>query len=113
MTESALMKNIMLAAAKHDARLFRNNIGTLKNNRGEFVTFGVANPGGSDLIGWRSIIITQDMIGQRIAQFLAVECKGSKGKLTEQQYNFIHMVKISGGSAHKIWPEDDISLVFK
>jgi hypothetical protein len=65
------------------ARLFRNNVGALKDERGVPVRYGLANDSprlnaklkSHDLIGWRSVLITPAMVGLVIAQFLSRECK--------------------------------------
>jgi hypothetical protein len=75
-----------------------------------FIKYGVANPGGSDLIGYRVVEITQEMVGQKIAQFLAVECKASAGgKLSEHQKSFLDAVKQDGGIAVVAHSINDVS----
>ena len=58
--------------------LFRNNCGTAlaPDGSGRRIKYGVANPGGADLIGWESIEITPEMVGSKVAVFAAIECKG-------------------------------------
>jgi hypothetical protein len=89
--EGDLMRLIQMEATKCGARVFRNNIGTLRDQYGRFVTFGVCNPGGSDLIGWTTV--------NGIAVFTAIEVKTDSGKLTPEQVNFIDVVRQSGGIA--------------
>lgn len=84
---------------RQDCRLFRNNCGMAIMPDGSRVKFGIANPGGADLIGWRAITVTPDMIGDRVAVFLAIEVKPPKKKATKKQENFICQVRISGGLA--------------
>lgn len=91
---------------RQDCRLFRNNCGMavyLSDSKGGIkkrrVKFGVCNPGGSDLIGWRSITITPDMIGDRLAVFLAIETKAPKKGPNKNQRNFINQVRKAGGLA--------------
>lgn len=55
--------------------------------------------GGADLLGWRTITITPDMVGQRFALFLAVEVKSATGRVTPEQLNFIRAVNEAGGIA--------------
>lgn len=55
--------------------------------------------GSSDLIGWRSIEITPDMVGNKVAIFTAIETKGKRGRASSEQLNFISQVKKSGGIA--------------
>lgn len=99
MNETNRLRSIMLGLSTPGVRLFRNNCGALKDQDGRLIRFGVANPGGSDLIGWRSVTVTPDMVGQKIAVFLAIEVKGERGKTTDAQINFIGRVKADGGLA--------------
>jgi hypothetical protein len=55
--------------------------------------------GSSDLIGWRSIEVTAEMVGRRLAVFAAVEVKSSTGRPTEQQRAFLAAVQDAGGVA--------------
>lgn len=63
--------------------LWRNNVGVLPDRTGRPVRYGLANESpdlnkrlkSGDLIGWRSVLITPDMVGRVIAQFLSRECK--------------------------------------
>lgn len=99
MNEMNRLRAIMLGLSTPGVRLFRNNCGALKDAEGRLIRYGVANPGGSDLIGWRSVTVTPDMLGQKIAVFLAIEVKGERGKATDAQVNFISRVKADGGLA--------------
>jgi hypothetical protein len=81
------------------ARLFRNTIGRFVNADGRWINYGLANPGGSDLIGWRQIKITHDMVGLTIAQFTAIEVKSASGRLSQHQEAFIEAVNKAGGFA--------------
>lgn len=74
-------------------RLYRNNSGVKGH-----VKFGLCK-GASDIIGWESVKITQDMVGQRVAIFCAVEVKGPKGKATPEQEEFLRLVDDAGGIA--------------
>jgi hypothetical protein len=83
--------------------LYRNQVGravyTRKDTGQEFtVPYGLCK-GSSDLIGWRSRIITPDMVGQTFAQFVAIEVKDAKRKSTEEQRMFVALVLRSGGLA--------------
>lgn len=84
---------------RDDCRLFRNNCGMAIMPDGRRVKFGIANPGGADLIGWRIVTITPDMIGDRVAVFLAIETKAPKKKPSKKQENFINQVNQAGGLA--------------
>lgn len=99
MSEGRLGRLIQIAATKLGARLFRNNCGALKDARGQWIRFGVANPGGSDFIGWVPVKISQDMVGKVLPIFTAVEIKTVSGKPTQEQTAFIEAIKKAGGIA--------------
>jgi hypothetical protein len=100
MTEANIQKQILLDVSVYpNIRLFRNNVGVLKDERGVPVRYGVCNPGGSDLLGWTTKTITPQMVGHKVAVFTAVEVKGPKGHATAEQLNFISRVKQAGGIA--------------
>lgn len=105
MTEGVLMRRIMLAVSKVSV-LFRNQSGAYSEN-GRFIRYGLANPGGADLIGWTSIEITPEMIGRRIAIFTALEVKTSKGRATKEQEAFVAAVVRAGGIAAITRSEDE------
>ena len=95
--EAAVQNKIRLALSRGATRLFRNNTGALKDQKGRLVTFGLCK-GSSDLIGWTTIEITPDMVGKKVAVFTAIEVK-DKGKATDAQRLFIDLVKSFGGYA--------------
>ena len=99
MTEAALMRRIMLALSAAGAVVFRNNQGAFKDQTGRLVRYGVCQPGGADVIGWRSVEITPDMVGQRLAVFVGVEVKTERGRLTGPQRQFLAALSEAGGIA--------------
>tara|TARA_Y100001935_G_C17100008_1_gene405512 strand:+ start:34 stop:390 length:357 start_codon:yes stop_codon:yes gene_type:complete len=96
--ETVLQQNIRLALGQEkNLRLFRNQVGQLPDPRtGRYIQFGLAK-GSSDLIGFKTIKVTPDMVGQEIAQFVSLEIKTETGKLTKMQHNWLQKVKTSGG----------------
>lgn len=78
--------------------LFRNNVGKVKTEDGRFISFGLVK-GSSDHIGWTSVKITPDMVGQKIAVFTGIEWKTKTGRATPKQLYFIERVKHDGGYA--------------
>lgn len=82
-SEGAVQSAVRLEAARVGVRLFRNNVGVLTNEKGTPVRYGLANDSpavnkimkSGDLIGWRTVIVTPQMVGQAIAQFVSRECK--------------------------------------
>nr|DAF30616.1 MAG TPA: Nuclease [Caudoviricetes sp.] len=93
--EALVQDEARLLASKMGWRLFRNNKGVLPDKRGIPVRFGLCNETpalgkrlrSSDLIGIRPVVITPDMVGSTIGQFVAREVKkaGWKYKGTEHE----------------------------
>lgn len=120
MKESRLMQEVRLQlGTRPDVKLFRNNVGSgwqgekvqhtqgllvLRNPR--FIRFGLCE-GSSDLIGFEVVTVTPDMVGQRIARFLAPETKATAGRATEAQRRFCHVVSDAGGGAGFVRSVDD------
>jgi len=99
MNETTVLQSIRLALGRVTGlRLFRNNVGALKDERGRHVSFGL-HPGSADLIGWRTVKITPDMVGQRVAVFASVEVKTHTGKVRLDQENWQNQVTDAGGLA--------------
>jgi hypothetical protein len=98
MTEQTTQQRIRLALSKGPTRLWRNNTGCLKDQQGRPVRFGLCE-GSADLIGYTTVEVTPDMVGQRIAVFTAVEVKAERGRPTPQQTAFIEHVRQAGGRA--------------
>lgn len=97
-------RNILADARLHVAkdehlRLFRNNTGAFyddKSNR--MIRYGLCT-GSSDLIGWRTIIVTPEMVGRKLAVFIGAECKAKYAYPTPDQRVFISQLKAMGGYA--------------
>lgn len=101
--DDGLPNEIRLEFGAHpDVRAFRNNVGVLQDRYGNYVTYGLC-VGSSDVILIRSRIITLEMVGMKFGQFGAIEAKKKKVKRaavrTEEQKNFITMIKHMGGLA--------------
>lgn len=94
-SEHKVQDDARLLASQMGWRLFRNNKGVLPDARGVPVRFGLCNETvalgkrlrSSDLIGIRPVVITPDMVGSTIGQFVAREIKkaGWKYKGTEHE----------------------------
>jgi len=122
MKESNIQSEIMLAMSRNDCRLFRANVGRAwTGNEVIKVTAGnraIIRPevgdvvirkgrplstglpvGFPDLFGWQTVRITEDMVGQEIAVFCAIEVKSEKGRVSEEQANILSVINKSGGRA--------------
>lgn len=125
MTETPLMQKIRLAVGKlPTVRLFRNNVGM--GWQGKAVHQGsrviIENPrplhaglcqGSSDLIGWTTVEVTADMVGEKLAVFTAIEVKTDKGRTSPEQRNFIQRVQEAGGIAGVARSEEDAIYIVK
>ena len=98
--ETNLQQQIRLALGTHpQTRLFRNQVGSLPDPRtGRLVTFGLAR-GSADLIGWRTVTITPDMVGHRLAVFTSIEVKTPTGRVRPDQAAWLGAVQAAGGIA--------------
>ena len=95
-SEHEIQQRIRLACGRGPVRLWRNNTGALVDKQGRFVRFGLCK-GSSDLIGLRSVVVTPEMVGQRIAQFVALEIKTAGGVVSSEQRAFLQLVQQLGG----------------
>ena len=99
--ETILQQQFRLALGIHpEARLYRNQVGSLPDPRtGRLVTFGLAR-GSADLIGWRTVTITQAMVGTRLAIFTSIEVKTpTTGRIRPEQQAWLEAVHHAGGIA--------------
>lgn len=90
-------------------RMFRNNVGTFRALHGEEKIVCGLCPGSSDLIGFTSLIITPEMLYQRVAVFVAAECKSEKGKASAIQRAFINTINNFGGRAGVFRNDDQLN----
>ena len=96
MSEQELQQRIRLQLGSSPVRLWRNNVGALRDERGRLVTYGLCK-GSSDLIGLRQVLIGPEHLGQTLAVFSAIEVKSPKGRLREEQRSFLELVERFGG----------------
>lgn len=75
------------------------NPGDVIIENGRFFHAGLC-VGSSDLIGFKSVTVTQEMVGTKIAIFLAPEIKTGTGRPSDEQKAFIKMVNDFGGIAY-------------
>jgi hypothetical protein len=73
-SEQQIQQHIRIACSTGATRLWRNNTGTLRDQHGRPVSFGLCK-GSADLIGYRTITITPEMVGQQVAVFTSIEVK--------------------------------------
>ena len=97
-SEQSIQQHIRLACSRGSVRLYRNNCGVLQDRRGVPVRYGL-QPGSSDLIGWRTVTITPEMVGQQVAVFTSIEVKAPTGRVKPEQQQWLDAVQAAGGIA--------------
>lgn len=128
MSEKKIINDILIEVSKRGWRLFRNNTGqgwAGKMFRSPMPTSIRLDPsdvvvrnafplqaglckGSSDLIGWKAVTITPDMVGKTVAIFTAIEVKYGSTRTTEEQQNFVDQVTRSGGIGKIVYGVDEI-----
>ena len=93
-------------------RLWRNNVGALRDERGRLVTYGLCK-GSSDLIGLSQVVIGPEHLGQTLAVFSALEVKTAKGRIREEQEKFLQLVQQLGGRAGVVRSLDDVLQILR
>jgi len=105
MLEKTLQNRIRLAISESKLGvLFRNTVGYDKARK---VHYGLIK-GSCDLIGWKSVKITQKMVGKTVAIFAGIEIKTKSGKLSDAQKNFIEKLTLAGGIAGVVNSEEEM-----
>lgn len=124
-SESNVQSRVRLAGPAAGFRLFRNNCGVLTDERGVPVRFGLANDSkklneklkSHDLIGWRRLAVTPDMVGKTVAQFASLECKHANWKPGEHrdreqaQMRWATLVAADGGFSRFVTGPEQIANV--
>lgn len=111
--ENYVQNAVRIASASQGYWLGRNNNGAYSESKppSAGTRWGLANDSAalnavvksSDLIGWRSVVVTPEMVGRKVAVFTAIECKAPGWKLTpgdkrgQAQNRFGQMVIAAGG----------------
>lgn len=117
MSETNVVKDIILACSRGASRLFKLNtgvgwVGNFKRVKamlvatsfrplraGLILANGDVLEGASDLNGWTSKVITPDMVGLNVAIYTVIEVKDLKGRTADLQKKFIKNVRSAGGIA--------------
>lgn len=111
-SEGNVQSRVRLQAAAKGVHLWRNNVGAGALQNGNFIRWGLANDTAAlnkviksgDLIGIRPVVITPEMVGSVIGQFISRECKaeGTLNRKTEQreaQERWRDLINRLGGDA--------------
>lgn len=122
MRESVILSAIRDKCSRGLVRLFRNNVGkgvmiqhkhsqtrqaiiseciALAESRGGSgarITFGL-QVGSGDLIGYRVVTVTPEMVGRRVAVFTSAEVKNERGRESSEQVAWREHIASVGGLA--------------
>lgn len=93
-------------------KLFRNNVGIgLSIDKKRMIRYGLCE-GSGDFVGWKTIEITPEMVGNKIAIFTSVELKKpNKSKTTPKQLLWQQNVINAGGRAIIASRYDDFEMI--
>lgn len=111
-SEAAVQSAVRIEAATKGVRLFRNNVGVLKDLTGRPVRYGLANDSkqlnerlkSADLVGWRPMLIAPQHVGTTVALFVSRECKAPGWRYTgtgheQAQLAWAELITAAGGDA--------------
>lgn len=119
MKEAPIQRQIMLAASALGTLIFRNTVsgcvlgkfermrkdGPVMLKEGDYIVrqgrpamCGLAE-GSADLVGLRTVEITTDMIGKKVAQFVSIEVKSPAGPIKKNQQNWLRVMREKGACA--------------
>lgn len=123
--ETTIQAGVRLLWSKLGGRVFRNNVGEAwlgQSFRERDGSIRIANPvrvkyglcvGSSDLIGWKPVTITPNMVGMRIAQFVALEVKRPGQKLRPEQQSFLEATIKAGGCGWVVSGDQDTRAAYE
>lgn len=103
-TEKSLTQDVIYSESETGSVLFRNDNGMGYRKDGTPFRYGLS-PGTFDQIGLKSMVITPDMVGSKIAVFQAIEIKTLTDNIGYQQIIFYLNILIAGGMA-QVYTED-------
>jgi ribulose 1,5-bisphosphate synthetase/thiazole synthase len=105
--EAEVQAAVRLAAAKAGVLMWRNNVGCAQDATGRVIRYGLANDSAqlnavlksADLVGIRPVVITEDMVGSVIGQFVSREVKGKGTSVHPAQVEWMRVINACGGDA--------------
>ena len=121
-TESKILRDIRDKLSRGAVRLLRNNVGVgvmishkhamtrqaiitacieLARSRGgdgARITYGLG-VGTGDLIGYRRVVVTPEMVGRTVAVFVSCEVKTETGRPSDEQVTWMGHLNAVGGQA--------------
>lgn len=115
--ETTLADKLQTMAPKLGAKLWRNTVGMTQNKHGQWITYGLAK-NSSDLVGYVQKTITAEMVGTKVAVFLAVELKKPGRDTTQKdrrrrQKAWLADIVAAGGIAEIVRSEAELQLMLR
>lgn len=111
--ERDVLKLLQDAAALMGVTLLRNNVGTIQDKFGRYHVFGLGL-GSPDLIGWESVVIGPEHVGQTFARFVGVEAKREDGgTVSERQERYLERLRQAGACAGVARSVEDLHGILK
>lgn len=115
-SEARVLSEVRLRAPALGWTLWRNNVGACTDMTGRLIRYGLANDSAQlnaafksgDLIGWRPVLVTPEMVGQTLAQFVSVECKAPAGRVLPAQRAWADLITKAGGHALVVHSEGEL-----
>ena len=111
-SEAYATSQMLIEASRKGVRLWRNNVGALKDSTGRVVRYGLANETAalnkvlksSDYIGWRTVLIQPNHVGMLFGRATLREVKAPGWNYTGQgrepaQLAFLNMAAADGCDA--------------
>ena len=130
-SEGNVQNSGRLTAAKEGATTFRNQVGAgwvctpdktkkyTKNGRRyvlledpRWIEYGLG-VGSGDTVGWKSVTITEDMVGKKIAQFVSIEYKTEDGRARKGQPEWHAAVCRAGGLSGFARNDEDVRKILQ
>lgn len=111
--ERDVRKVLQDAAALMGVTLLRNNVGALQDKYGRWVTYGLGL-GSPDLVGWESVVIGPEHVGQTFARFVGIEAKREAGgTVSERQARYLEQLRQAGARAGVARSVEDLQAILK
>lgn len=94
--ETKIMNEVGVTLSSKNYLIYRNNVGEAQMKSGRWVKFGLC-VGSSDYIGIKPIIVKPEDVGKKLGLFCAFEIKTEDGEISDDQQNFLNIIKEHGG----------------
>ena len=105
--ETNIQNRIMLELSAAGWMVWRNNTGSFRAMNDPNRIIRVGQVGSPDILAVRPTIITADMVGQTIGVCVGIEVKTATGRATQEQRQWLAVVRLHGGFAAVVRSVDE------